>query len=255
MKQVALILFLFFFAARVWAQEETPSPTEEKPPEEVEAPAESPTEAPVDEKVDTRVQEAVDKLAGEARGDMEDGPFLVRMEGAVTLNYVFSESPDSFLVTYTFKLDEVVRNRVDVRKGNLESAAIAKGFLAKWPNGECNLKISNSTVPYELIFNRTKPTEARVDFKLKDSILEVWESLCNFADAPGSKFNTRGNPEKWLDAALKKTSPALRQLTLPLRPGEPTSSVFKIEKYQAPDLPVGTVEIEGAGTVSVEWPR
>lgn len=230
MKKYFLVICWIFFSFPVWSQEAVP---------------------PIDEKVDDKVKTAVDTIL-EEKGDLEGGPLHATLEGAVNVNYVFADSPDGFVVTYNFKIEETLHNKLDVRKGTFSPTTSIKGFLAKWPSGECNLKITAGSVPYELTFHRTKETEAQIDFKTKETILESWESLCNFADAPGAKFNTRGNPEKWLDSALKKTSPSLHQITLTLNRSEPTTVAFKIERYQAPDLPIGTVEIEGAGTITVE---
>jgi hypothetical protein len=186
------------------------------------------------------------------KGDMDGGPLQVTIDAAVSLNYVFADSPDSFVVTYKLKIDEAVANKIDVRKGRLIPTTDIKGFLAKWPMGECSLKISIPSVPYEIIANRTKESELRIDLKINDTLLETWESNCTFKDAPGAKFNTRGSPERWLDNALKKTTPSLRQLIVTLNPGETTAASFKIERHDLPDPPIGSVEIEGRGTVNVQ---
>lgn len=208
-----------------------------------------PPETP--EEIKEEVKEAVKEISEvEREGDLGE-TLKVGIEGQVSLSYVFAESPDSFLITYRFSLDGLVRNKIDVLKGRATVSADVKGLLAKWPTGECNLQINVSEVPYELIFNKFKEEEARVEIRFLETILEKWQSLCNFADAPGAKFNTTGNPEKWLDAALQKTSPGLRDILAPLSPREITMIDFTIARYQLPDAPLGSVEIEGKGKVTI----
>ena len=186
------------------------------------------------------------------KGDLEE-PFKITLDGTVTLNYVFAESPDSFIVTYKIHLDGEARNKVDVIKGKGQVTTDVKGFLAKWPTGECALKISIGEFPYEMIFSKVEEEKIRLDIKIIEPILENWESNCKFADSPGSKFNTKGSPEKWVDGSLKRTSPLLQDLQLPIDPNhrDTTTLEFKIEQYLLPDPPLGSVELSGKGTVTV----
>ena len=188
----------------------------------------------------------------EAKGDLEE-PFKIAMDAAVTLNYVFAESPDSFVITYKVHLDGNARNKVDIVKGKGQVTTEVKGFLAKWPTGECALKIGIGEFPFEMIFSKIGEEKIRLDIKLTEPILENWESNCKFADAPGSKFNTKGTPEKWVDGALKRTNPLLRDLQLPIDRlhRDTTTLEFNIEQYLLPDPPLGSVEVSGKGMVTV----
>ncbi|OGQ05398.1 MAG: hypothetical protein A2W61_05820 [Deltaproteobacteria bacterium RIFCSPLOWO2_01_44_7] len=186
------------------------------------------------------------------KGDLE-APFKIEVDGSINLNYVFAESPDTFLVNYKVHLDGMVRNKVDIVKGKGQITADIKGFLAKWPTGECQLKINVGEFPFEMIYNQVDESKVRVDIKMEDTILENWESNCKFVDAPGSKFNTKGNPERWVSGALKRTAPSFRDLQLPVdRLHRDTTTLnFTIDRYLVPDPPLGSVEIEGKGTVKI----
>lgn len=190
-------------------------------------------------------------VGGEAKGDLEE-PFKIAMDATVTLNYVFAESPDSFVVTYKIHLEGDARNKVDIIKGKGRVTADVKGFLAKWPTGECALKIGIGEFPFEMIFSKVEEEKVRLDLKITEPILENWESNCKFLDAPGSKFNTKGSPEKWVDGALKRTNPLLRDLQLPIdRLHRDTTTLgFTVDQYLLPDPPLGSVEISGKGTVT-----
>ena len=210
-----------------------------------------------EEGVETEEERAVGKeveeIAEEAtEGDLASGPIKLSLEGMVNLNYVFAESPDNFIVKYNFKVEETIRNQVDVKKGNMEITIQTEGFLKKWTKGECLLQVSTGKIPYELIFNRTSDEEARIDFKLKESILEKWESNCSFSDSTGKKVSTTGDPEKWLDPAIQKCSPSLRRLKIPLNSREATQTTCEIKQHQLPDIPIGSVEIEGKTVVKLE---
>ncbi len=236
-------LLLAFSLRPVWAQD-----SEEPSADETKDSTPSPAEPPVDKALKEEVKKTFSDIAP---GDMETGVLKVSIEGTVSLNYVFAESPENFIITYNFKLEDFVRNKVDVLKGDAEITADVKGYLAKWPTGACTLNVSIGKIPYEIIFNRIKEDEARVDLKFKESILEKWESKCTFVDAPGAEFKTTGTPEKWLDEALKKTTPSLRRLILKMPQGSPTAVDFKIETTMIPDTPLGSSEIKGSGKVAL----
>lgn len=186
------------------------------------------------------------------KGDLEE-PFRIVIDGSVDLNYVFAESPDSFVVTYKWSAEGTARSRVDIIKTKGIFTAGVKGFLAKWPTGECQLKISVGEMPTEIIFNKIDDENVRIDVKMDQNILENWESNCKFSDAPAAHFNTKGTPEKWVSGALKRIIPSPRDLKLPIdRLHKDTTTLpFNIERYQLPDPPLGSVELEGKGTVQI----
>lgn len=187
-----------------------------------------------------------------AKGDLEE-PFKIAVDADINLNYVFAESPDTFIVNYKIHLEGLARNKVDVIKGKGQVTASVKGFLAKWPTGECQLNISVSEVPFEIVFSQTEEESAHIDVKISETILENWESNCKFVDAPNSKLNTRGNPEKWLDQAVKRISPPLRDNQLPIDRLHKKTTTLKlsVERFLIPDPPLGSVEMEGKGTLSI----
>ncbi|MDO8526177.1 MAG: hypothetical protein Q7T03_00645 [Deltaproteobacteria bacterium] len=188
----------------------------------------------------------------ESKGDLE-APFKIQVDGKVTLNYVFADSPDSFIVTYKVHMEGTVRNKVDVVRGKGKVSSEVKGFLAKWPTGECTLKVGIGEFPYEMVFTQADEDKARLDIKIVDPIFEVWESNCKFTDAPGSKFNTKGGTEKWFDHAFKRMIPSPRDVNIPIdRLHKNTSTLpWNIERFLVPDPPLGSVEMDGEGTVQI----
>ncbi|OGQ44586.1 MAG: hypothetical protein A3H42_04080 [Deltaproteobacteria bacterium RIFCSPLOWO2_02_FULL_46_8] len=186
------------------------------------------------------------------KGDLDE-PFKIILDGSVDLNYVFAESPDSFIATYKWHAEGSIKNKIDIVKTKGTIITSVKGFLAKWPTGECQLKIGVGETPMEIIFNKIDDENVRIDVKIDENILESWESNCKFSDAPKAKFNTKGTPEKWVSGALKRIVPSLRDLKIPVdRLHKDTSTLtFNIERYQLPDPPLGSVELEGKGTVQI----
>jgi|SRR3989338_6484067 len=235
-----LLLILILFPIFVFGQEKVKEKEAAKEPEKKD---------PAQEELQKKVEQT---FADIEPGDLEAGVLKVRIQGTVSLSYVFAESPESFVITYNFSVEDFIRNKVEVKTGEAEIRAQVKGALAKWPSGECQLMITVGKIPYEVIFNRVKEDEARIDLKFKNSILETWESKCKFSDAGGREFNTVGTPEKWLDSALTKTQPPLRRMLIKFPEGSTPSSVdFNIERHLIPDVPLGSVEIEGKGKLEL----
>ena len=81
-------------------------------------------------------------------------------------------------------------------------------------------------------------------------IFENWASKCTFTDAPGARFETTGPPEKWLAKAVEKARPPLRSIVADVTDEETTTS-FVINKEVLDDPPIGTIEIEGTGVVTI----
>ncbi len=110
---------------------------------------------PPPEETKGEVKEAVKEAVEEIKkGDLEDETFKVAVEGEVDLNYVFAETPDSFIVTYKFHLEGLARNKVDLIKGKGQITTGINGYLAKWPTGACALNISVGELPFEMVFNK-----------------------------------------------------------------------------------------------------
>ncbi|MBI4223977.1 MAG: hypothetical protein HY609_03510 [Deltaproteobacteria bacterium] len=198
---------------------------------------------------DETVTEALEKT----QGDLGEDVYRVVVEGQIDLNYVFAESPDSFMVTYKFHIEGQAKNQVDLIRENGQMTTGIDGLLAKWPTGACALQISVGEFPFELTFQKVEEELVQIDLRIPGDILENWESDCTFLDAPGSKFHTSGNPEKWVTRALQRPVPPLTDLALPIdRLHKDTSTMeFAIERFLIPDPPLGSAELEGKGTVRI----
>ncbi len=177
------------------------------------------------------------------------------IDAVVTLNYVFANSPDSFVIKYAIHFEGKTAARVAVVKGKASISTEVDGFLAKWPTGECKLKVTIPDTPFGLTFNRSTDEQANLNVRFTSPIIETWESECTFQDAPEAKFNTKGNPERWLAKAMQKTSPPLSRLTVPLEQGESSTMKFVINKQMLKDPPLGTAEIQGTGVVTINSRR
>lgn len=209
----------------------------------------SPSDA--DPAVQDKIDEMFRKNIGE--GSLGADTFRVRMTADVSMSYVFNDSPDSFFITYRLEIDEPVRNKADVLKGNAKIAAKVKGFLAKWPSGECTLNINVSEAPYEIVFNRYSEEKAKLNVRFTGTILERWQSDCQFNDQTAAKFTTTGNPEKWIDRALKVTAREFTEFDLPIDRYHKQlhKHDFKLERFILADPPLGSAEIEGQGSVEL----
>lgn len=207
-----------------------------------------------EEPATTETKEAVEAAAQTAKpGDLGEDVYNIVVEGQIDLSYVFAESPDTFIVSYLFKMEKQVRNKVDIAQGNGKIETKVKGSLAKWPTGECVLTVNVGDFPFEYTFNKTEEEKARVDVKIDGEMMEKWESNCTFTDAPGKKFTTSGNLEKWVRRAFYNIKPALKGLEIPLDRlhKETTKKEFEIEAFLIADPPVGSVELSGKGKISI----
>ncbi len=198
------------------------------------------------EDVEDRIDAAIEgrEIAeGEAR-------WKVNINAAIRANYVFTNSPDSFVVKYRFTVEGQANADVALIRGNAEINTEVEGFLAKWPTGECRLDITIPRVPFELTFRRSGEDKGSIALRFRQNIMENWQSKCSFIDAPGARFETIGEPEKWLARALEKARPPLRAIVTDITDEETTSS-FVINKEIIDDAPLGTVEVEGTGVVTI----
>src|SRR3990167_2380139 len=74
------------------------------------------------------------------------------IDGVVTLNYVFDNANESFVVKYSFHLEGDAPANTAIVKGDADVSASVNGYLAKWPTGECKLDVMIPKIPFELSF-------------------------------------------------------------------------------------------------------
>lgn len=186
-------------------------------------------------------------------GDLGRDIFRVSIKADYGLNYVFSESPESFVITYKLNLEGTARNKIQIIKGKAHVETDVKGFLAKWPTGGCELRIAISEVPYEMVFSKVGEDKIRLDTKIDEQITERWESNCKFSDAPRAKFNTVGNPEGWIKEAIRKSAGLLRGVKIPIDRlhKQITRVQFNVDPFLIADPPLGSAEIQGKGTIEI----
>ena len=254
MKRLLPILFILLVAIPVWAEEETTADDQLIPPElpgetTDETPAE---EAPTDEESTPTATPKANQEEQTEEGAEEPGKRSIVLDGAVTLNYVFDNSPESFIIKYSFHVEGEAAANVAVIKGDAEIKSDVEGFLAKWPDGECKLTVTIPKVPFEMTFRQGSEDRGNMNMSFKEKILETWESRCTFSDTPGKTFQTRGNPEEWLNKALQKARPPLKAIALKLSADEETTTTFTISKQTFKDPPLGTAEVEGTGVITIK---
>jgi hypothetical protein len=201
-------------------------------------------EAPIDEAfIDVRRDEELEPGEAENR-------WKVKINAAIRANYVFNDSPDSFVIKYRWEIEGQANAATAVIRGEADISAEVEGFLAKWPTGECSLSVTIPKVPFELTFRKSDEDRGSVALKFRRNIMETWQSKCTFTDAPGARFETTGDPERWLAKAIDKARPPLRSIVTDLGDIETTTS-FVINKEVIDDPPLGSVEIEGTGVVTI----
>jgi hypothetical protein len=213
---------------------------EEFPPEDEQL--EEEPEAPADEGLEEQI-EGGEAGEGETRWN-------IKINAAIRANYVFNDSPDSFLVKYRWEIKGQANSETAVIRGDADVSADVEGFLAKWPTGECSLDITIPKIPFELTFRKSGEDKGSIALKFRRNILENWQSKCTFTDAPGARFETTGEPEKWLARAIEKARPPLRSIVADVTDEETTTS-FVINKEVFDDAPIGSVEIEGTGVITI----
>lgn len=180
------------------------------------------------------------------------GPLKLTFDAVVTMDYTFFNSADTFKVKYHINMNGDVSQNIGIIKTNATTVAEPNGYYAKWPTGQCLLSISIASVPCEIRYRRIANKEVEFSFTFEKSILEDWESMCTFIDAPGKQFNTRGNPEKWFDAAMLKAKPSFKKLNVTISPDETTSLRISIPKHTVTDEGLGSAEVEGLGIITLQ---
>jgi len=202
-----------------------------------------------DESPVPRLDEVLGEIEGGEPGEGERR-WEVKINAAVRANYVFNESPDNFVIKYTFEVKGDANAETAVIRGDADITANVEGFIAKWPTGQCNLNISIPKVPFEITFRKGGEEKGSVALQFRKPIMEDWKSSCSFTDAPGAKFDTSGPPEKWLAVAIEKARPPIRSMVADIKEEETTTS-FVIPKQTIDDAPLGTIEVEGTGVVTI----
>jgi len=196
-----------------------------------------------------------DALPQAAAPKPKSGERLVDLDATVKLHYLFSApSSDNFTVTYRIRLSGVIVSKTALIRGNATIKTEIKGYLAKWTSGQCLLQVNVAGVPYEMTVTEDGDTSIKLGLQFKQKILEDWQSLCTFIDAPDSRFYTKGEPEKWISDALQKAKPSLDNILVPISETEKTSTKFTINRYSVKDSSVGSAEVDGSGTITIEPP-
>jgi len=175
----------------------------------------------------------------------------IGITGAILMNYVFDNSPNSFTVKYRIEMSGKTFLDTATIKGDVKIEAKVEGPLWAFPTGECDLNITVPSTPFEMVFRKINDDKANIKLIMKKTILETWESKCNFTDSPDASFNTFGPPEKWLQKALSKARPPFRSIMVNLK-DEKTSTPVVIAKQTLGDPPLGSIEMEGSLFVTVE---
>jgi len=256
-------MFLVTFAWRMPASAqdeegdmiEEEAPTEEGivPPIQAPGTAEQPTPTPVMRPTPlfppVTAAPAVPPTEGgtPAEGETRWG---VKINAAIRAHYVFNDSPDNFVIKYRWEIKGQANANTAVIRGDADINADVEGFLSKWPTGECKLEVSIPKVPFELTFQKSAEDKGSIALQFRRAITEDWQSRCSFTDAPGARFDTRGDPEKILARAIEKARPPLRSIVTDIK-NEETSTTFIIGKEVIDDPPLGTIEVEGTGVVTV----
>lgn len=194
-------------------------------------------------------EEPVEKIEA---GKPQEGEnrWAVDITGAVIVNYTFANSQDMFTVKYRWEVKGQANAATALINGDADVNADVQGPLAKWPTGECKLEITVPKVPFNLTFRRSGEDRATLSLNFKRQISEDWQSRCTFIDAPGKKFDTRGSPEMWLNQAIAKATPSLKNALVDVGTSE-TTTQFIIKKESIPDPPLGKAEIEGTGVITI----
>lgn len=186
---------------------------------------------------------------------LRPGDWGVTMTADISVDYTFKDTPsDKFKIGYHIQLNGVALIFPTLIRGNATIKTNTSGYLAKWTTGQCLLQVDVAAVPYEITVSKEGEEKLKLALQFKQKILEDWQSLCTFLDAPDRRFYTRGEPEKWIADALQKADPSLEKLIVPISPKNKTETKFKVSKYSVKDGNIGSADVEGTGTVIIQPP-
>lgn len=180
------------------------------------------------------------------------GPKTIIIDAVVYVDYQFFGSSDAFKVKYHINMGGAANISTAIIKGDAEIATEVTGYLAKWPQGQCILDITIAKVPYEISYRQSGSDEADMNIQFKKEINEKWESTCTFIGGVTKPFKTEGQPEKWIEGALQKTSPPLSSIAAPLEADEATSITFNISEYTVLEEGLGSATVKGTGIVTIQ---
>lgn len=172
--------------------------------------------------------------------------YRVEAEAAVSLDYVFADSPDHFIVKYLLTLDGEVEGDSVAIQGEGRATARVMGFLKRWESGACALQVQVEAVPFEMTFSKMGEGMIRLRTQIGD-FGELWRSSCTFHDKPGIKFITTGKVEEWLAKTLKKVAYLLRDIQMPVDPkrSKPNTLTREINRFTIDDPPLGEADVDG----------
>ncbi len=195
-----------------------------------------------------------DELSALDPEELEKMPINSKLEvdSVVIVSYTFESSPDSYQVKYHLNLGGNIKTKAGRIKGMAKVATDISGYLAKSTAFECMLKVTVATAPYEVIYNLSGEDELNLDVSIKGQLLEDWESFCTFLDQTKAKFNTRGNPELWINNALSKSDPPMSKLVAEFDKTKTTTVKFTVPKYTVRDEGLGFAEVEGTGVITIK---
>lgn len=187
--------------------------------------------------------------------NLKPGDWRLTMSADITVDYTFADTlKDNFKIGYHIQLSGVAPTFPTLIRGNATIKTDTSGYLAKWTTGQCLLQVDVAAVPYEMSVAKEGDDKLKVSLQFKQKILEDWQSLCTFLDAPDRRFYTRGEPEKWIADALQKADPSLDKLMAPMSPKNKTETKFKVSKYSVKDGSIGSANVEGSGTITLQPP-
>lgn len=215
--------------------------------------AETPIVPPNEESLDQGLFE--DALPKTQAAKVKPGDWGLTMDANITVDYTFTgATKDKFKIGYHIQLHGVASTFPTLVRGNATIKTDTSGYLAKWTTGQCLLQVDVAAVPYEIALSKDGEDKLKLALQFKQKILEDWQSLCTFLDAPDRRFYTRGEPEKWIADALQKADPSLDKLIAPISPKNKTETKFKITKYAVKDGNIGNADVEGSGTITIQPP-
>lgn len=211
------------------------------------------TPNPGDEPFDQGLFE--DALPKTQAAKAKPGDWGFTMTADIAVDYTFADATmGKFKIGYNIQLSGVAAAFPTLIRGNATVKTNTSGYLAKWTTGQCLLQVDVAAVPYEISVTREGEDKLKLSLQFKQKILEDWQSLCTFLDAPDRRFYTRGEPEKWIAEALQKATPSLDKLTAPISPKDKTETKFKITKYSVKDGNIGSADVDGSGTITIQPP-
>lgn len=196
-----------------------------------------------------------DALPKTQKAVAKPGDWGLAMDAVISVNYAFADAAkDKFKISYHIQLSGIAATFPALIRGNATIKTDISGYLAKWTSGQCLLQVDVAAVPYEMNVIKESEEKLKLSLQFKQKILEDWQSLCTFLDAPDRRFYTRGEPEKWIADALQKADPSLDKLTALIAKKNKTETKFKISKYSVKDGSVGSADVEGTGTITIQPP-